>query len=93
MLKKNKILVLKKISKKDRYANYINTIASMYDPHTEFFPPKEKKKFDQSMSGQLEGIGARLQQKEEYIKITELVVGGPAYKEGEIKARRRLCRT
>ncbi|HXB39445.1 MAG TPA: carboxy terminal-processing peptidase [Bacteroidia bacterium] len=77
---------LKKRTKKDRYGDYVNTIAAMYDPHTEFFAPKEKKKFDQSMSGQLEGIGARLQQKDEYIKVSEVMVAGPAYKEGELKA-------
>jgi carboxyl-terminal processing protease len=77
---------LKKVNKKDRYADYVNTITAMYDPHTEFFPPKEKKMFDQSMSGQLEGIGARLQQKDDYIKVSELVVGGPAFKGGELKA-------
>jgi len=77
---------LKKLNKKDRYADYVNTITAMYDPHTEFFPPKEKKMFDQSMTGQLEGIGARLQQKDDYIKISELVVGGPAYKQGDLKA-------
>src|ERR1700757_176530 len=77
---------LKKLNKKDRYAEYVNTITAMYDPHTEFFPPKEKKMFDQSMSGQLEGIGARLQQKDDYIKISELVIGGPAYKQGDLKA-------
>ncbi|HTA63579.1 MAG TPA: carboxy terminal-processing peptidase [Bacteroidia bacterium] len=77
---------LKKANKKDRYADYVNTITAMYDPHTEFFPPKEKKAFDQSMSGQLEGIGARLQQKDDYIKISELVIGGPAYKQGDLKA-------
>jgi len=76
---------LKKINKKDRYADYINTITGMYDPHTDFFPPKEKKMFDQSMSGQLEGIGAKLQQKDDYIKISELIIGGPAYKQGELK--------
>ncbi len=77
---------LKKISKKERYANYINAITAMYDPHTEFFPPREKKKFDQTMSGQLEGIGARLQQKDDFIKITEIVVGSPSWKQGELKA-------
>lgn len=77
---------LKKRTKKDRYGDYVNAIAAMYDPHTEFFAPKEKKKFDQTMSGQLEGIGARLQQKDDYIKVSELVVGGPAYKQGELKA-------
>jgi carboxyl-terminal processing protease len=77
---------LKKINKKDRYASYVNTITAMYDPHTEFFAPRDKKKFDQTLSGQLEGIGARLQQKDEYLKITDLIVGGPAYKQGELKA-------
>jgi len=77
---------VKKLTKKDRYAEYLNTITAMYDPHTEFFAPKEKKMFDQSMSGQLEGIGARLQQKDDYIKVSELVVGGPAYKQGDLKA-------
>jgi carboxyl-terminal processing protease len=77
---------LKKVNKKDRYASYVNTITAMYDPHTEFFAPRDKKKFDQTLSGQLEGIGARLQQKDEYLKITDLIVGGPAYKQGELKA-------
>ncbi len=77
---------VKKATRKDRYADYINTITAMYDPHTEFFPPKEKKMFDQSMSGQLEGIGARLQTKDEYIKVSEIVIGGPADKGKELKA-------
>jgi carboxyl-terminal processing protease len=77
---------LKKFNRKDRFASYINTITALYDPHSEFFPPKEKKKFDQSMSGQLEGIGARLQQKDDYIKVTEIVVGSPSYKQGDLKA-------
>ncbi len=77
---------MKKLNKKERFSTYINTITAMYDPHTEFFPPREKKKFDQTMSGQLEGIGARLQQKDDYIKITEIVVGSPSWKQGELKA-------
>ena len=77
---------LKKFNKKDRFASYVNAITAMYDPHTEFFPPKDKKKFDQSMSGQMEGIGARLQMKDDYIKIMEIVVGSPSYKQGDLKA-------
>lgn len=77
---------LKKVTEKDRFASYVNCITAMYDPHTEFFPPKEKKQFDQSMSGQLEGIGARLQQRDGIIKVTEIVVGSPSYKQGELKA-------
>ncbi|MBS1637394.1 MAG: carboxy terminal-processing peptidase [Bacteroidetes bacterium] len=77
---------LNKITEKDRFAAYVNTITSLYDPHTEYFAPKEKKKFDQSMSGQFEGIGARLQQKDGFIRVSEIIVGSPSFKQGELKA-------
>jgi carboxyl-terminal processing protease len=77
---------LSKISSKDRYSTYLNTITGLYDPHTEYFAPKDKKKFDQSMSGQFEGIGARLQSKDGILKVSEIIVGSPAFKQGELKA-------
>lgn len=77
---------LKKLSYKDRISIYLNTFINVYDPHTEYFPPKEKKKFDQSMSGQFEGIGAKLQQKDGVLKVVEIIVGSPSYKQGELKA-------
>lgn len=77
---------LNKVTTKDRFSIYVNTITGLYDPHTEYFAPKEKKKFDQSMSGQFEGIGARLQQKDGFIKVSEIIVGSPSHKQGELKA-------
>lgn len=77
---------LSKITSKDRFSIYVNTITGLYDPHTEYFAPKEKKKFDQSMSGQFEGIGARLQSKDGIIKVSEIIVGSPSFKQGELKA-------
>ena len=77
---------LNKITTKDRFSTYINTITGLYDPHTEYFAPKEKKKFDQSMSGQFEGIGARLQSKDGILKVSEIIVGSPSFKQGELKA-------
>lgn len=77
---------LNKITNKDRFSTYINTITGLYDPHTEYFAPKEKKKFDQSMSGQFEGIGARLQSKDGILKVSEVIVGSPSFKQGELKA-------
>ena len=65
---------------------YVNTITSLYDPHTNYFPPKDKKSFDIRMSGQLEGIGAQLREEDGYLKIAEIVPGAPAYKEGTLKA-------
>lgn len=77
---------LGKITSKDRFSTYVNTITGLYDPHTEYFAPKEKKKFDQSMSGQFEGIGARLQSKDGIVKVSEIIVGSPSFKQGELKA-------
>jgi carboxyl-terminal processing protease len=77
---------LNKLTTKDRFSTYINTITGMYDPHTEYFAPKEKKKFDQSMSGQFEGIGARLQSKDGILKVSEIIVGSPSFKQGDLKA-------
>jgi len=77
---------LVKFNDKERFATYLNTITNIYDPHTEYFAPKDKKKFDQGMSGQFEGIGARLQQKDGIVKISEVIVGSPSFKQGELKA-------
>jgi len=69
----------------DWYPIYINTIAAAFDPHTYYFSPKMKSRFDISMSGKLEGIGARLQKKGDYTKIMNIISGGPAWRQGELE--------
>jgi len=69
----------------DKFNIYINAIAETMDPHTQFFPPVEKRAFDEVMSGQFFGIGAQLQEQEGTIKIVSLVTGSPAWKSGEIQ--------
>jgi carboxyl-terminal processing protease len=77
---------LNKTSPRERFSTFANAITGAYDPHTEYFAPKEKKKFDQIMSGQFEGIGARLQIKDGILTISEIIVGSPSYKQGDLKA-------
>lgn len=77
---------LKEFDRNDRIAVYFNSITGVYDPHTEFFPPKDKANFDISMSGQLEGIGAQLQEKDGYIKVSSIVPGSASYRQGKLKA-------
>jgi carboxyl-terminal processing protease len=77
---------LKELDRNDRIEVYFNSIAGIYDPHTEFFLPKAKANFDISMSGQLEGIGAQLQEKDGYIKVSSIVPGSASYKQGQLKA-------
>ncbi len=68
------------LNRNDWFSVYINAIASRFDPHTSYFAPEEKDRFDVSMSGKLEGIGARLQKKNDFTEITELISGGPAWR-------------
>ena len=70
---------IKDLDRGDWFAIYINAIASRFDPHTSYFAPEDKERFDVSISGKLEGIGARLQKKGDFTEITELISGGPAW--------------
>jgi carboxyl-terminal processing protease len=73
------------LNREDWFSVYINAIASRFDPHTSYFAPEEKDRFDISMSGKLEGIGARLQKKNDFTEITELISGGPAWRQKELE--------
>lgn len=71
---------LAKLRRSDRMEIYLGSIANYFDPHTDYFSPKEKQDFDINMGGKLEGIGARLQPEGDYTKVFSIVVGGPAWK-------------
>ena len=51
------------LNQDDAFSVYLNTITLAFDPHTTYFAPQDKKRFDINMSGKLEGIGARLTKK------------------------------
>ena len=69
-----------KDKRSDRFEMYINSLTHVFDPHTDFYNPKEKADFDIRMGGKLEGIGARLQTDGDYTKVTSIIPGGPAWK-------------
>ncbi len=77
---------LKKLERRERLSTYVNAITTLYDPHTTYFPPADKENFDIRMSGQLQGIGAQLQEKDGYIRVTSIVPGSPSALQGELKA-------
>ncbi|MEQ9187208.1 MAG: carboxy terminal-processing peptidase [Cryomorphaceae bacterium] len=76
---------LEKWTREDLKEIYLNSIMNVFGPHTGYFPPKDKENFDISMSGQLEGIGAQLQEKDGYIKVVNIVPGSPSYLQGELE--------
>ncbi|GGW34294.1 carboxy terminal-processing peptidase [Arenibacter certesii] len=73
------------LERKDWYVQYLNTIVEVFDPHTFYFAPDDKEKFDTSMSGKFEGIGARLQKKRDQTKIMEVISGGPVWRDQRLE--------
>lgn len=77
--------IIKDFERKDWFSIYLNAIVEEFDPHTYYFAPEDKEKFDTQMSGKFEGIGARLQKKRDNISIVEVISGGPVWREKSLE--------
>lgn len=77
---------LKKLNENDRFSLYMNGVTSAEDPHSDFFPPEDRKRFDEAMSGNFIGIGAQLQAQEDgKIKVQMIITGSPSWQQGQLK--------
>ena len=81
---------LSKVKSDDVFQYFMNAYAMAIDPHTNYFGVRASEEFDISMKLSLVGIGAVLQDKDEYTTIRELVAGGPAILSGKLKAGDRI---
>jgi carboxyl-terminal processing protease len=75
----------KKFKRDDRLSGYLTTMTNIFDPHSRYFEPVQKQTFDAMMSGEYEGIGARLMLDGDYTTVTEVIAGGPAWRSKEIR--------
>ncbi len=69
------------LDRDDWYSNYLNAFLTQLDPHTFYFQPEDKERFDVNISGKFTGIGARLTKTEGNIKVVEIIIGGPVWKD------------
>ncbi|MEE3034235.1 MAG: carboxy terminal-processing peptidase [Bacteroidota bacterium] len=69
------------MERKDWFTVFVNSIALEFDPHTTYYAPDEKDRFDTRISGKFEGIGARLQRKNEQVHVIEIIPGGPVWRD------------
>jgi carboxyl-terminal processing protease len=70
----------------DRFNLYVNAITTTMDPHTDYFPPDEKRAFEEQMAGKFFGIGAQLKEEGDKIRVVSIVTGSPSWKQGQLKA-------
>ncbi len=87
---KNRAKSLKRIKSDDIFSLYMNSITSLYDPHTNYLSPKSQEDFEINMSLSLEGIGAILSTDDGITKIVRLIPGGPADKSGLLKVNDKI---
>lgn len=71
---------MSELDRADYFSTYINAVVETFDPHTYYFAPTDKDRFDIAMSGKFEGIGARLQKKPEGVTVVEIISGGPVWR-------------
>lgn len=69
----------------DMQALFFNALISIFDPHSQYFPPRDKEQFDIEMSGTLEGIGALLGEDDGFIKVFDVIPGSPAWIQNLLK--------
>ena len=73
------------LQRQDWFSVYINSFVSQYDPNTSYLDPDTKDRFDVDISGNYAGIGAMLRKKIDKVEITEIISGGPAWRENTLE--------
>ncbi len=77
---KNFDKALGRVRSEDVFQMYMNAFAEALDPHTNYMGAPAADRFNQEMSQSLEGIGALLREDGEFIKIVDVLPGGPAFR-------------
>lgn len=88
LVKKNTAQVfdlMNDLEKKDWFAIYINSFVTQFDPHTYYFQPEDKERFEMNISGKFDGIGARLSKKDGGIEIVDIILGGPVWRDKKLE--------
>jgi carboxyl-terminal processing protease len=78
-------------SDEDVIKTFLVALSQSYDPHSEYMSPSDMENFNIQMRLSLVGIGAVLRTDDGYAKIVEVVPGGPADKDGRLKANDKIA--
>jgi carboxyl-terminal processing protease len=68
----------------------MNSLTTLFDPHTNYLSPDNSENFATSMTNKFEGIGAELKVDEDYTKVARLIPASPAEKQGQLKPNDKI---
>ncbi|HEU4619853.1 MAG TPA: carboxy terminal-processing peptidase [Gammaproteobacteria bacterium] len=74
----------------DVFETFMNALAHTMDPHSSYLSPRQSEEYRIQMSLSYDGIGASLQPEDDYVKVVEVIPGGPAQIDGQLKPEDRI---
>jgi carboxyl-terminal processing protease len=74
----------------DVFEIYMNAVAHNMDPHSSYLSPRQSEEYRIQMSLSYDGIGASLQLEDDYVKVINIIPGGPAAIDGQLKQEDRI---
>ena len=78
------------ITSDDVFETFMNSLAHTVDPHSSYLSPRNSEEYRIQMSLSYDGIGASLQLEDDYVTVTNIIPGGPAYIDGQLKPADRI---
>jgi len=81
---------LEKVKSEDVFELLMNAYCAAYDPHSNYFSPRSTEDYRIQMSLKYQGVGATLAVTDDYVTITNVVAGGPAQAEGNLRVNDRI---
>ena len=88
----NSFTRIKKVKKMDWFSRYMNAYTEVFDPHTNYYSPKDKEDFDTQFTGKIIGIGAIIKESKGYLELGELTIGAPAWKSKQLSAGDKILK-
>lgn len=81
---------LTQMESEDLFSLYENSLAALFDPHSNYMSPINSEDFFNDMNLSLEGIGATLNFDDDTVTVVDLIPGGPAEKSGLLKPKDKI---
>ena len=86
----NLVSMAKKTDNNEAFQVIMTALTDAIDPHTSYFNPYFAQRFNEEMANTFEGIGARLTIENEVVKVADVIVGGPVYREKALQIDDRI---
>ena len=78
------------LTSNDVFATFMNAMAHTMDPHSSYMSPRDSEEYRIQMSLSYDGIGASLQLDNDYVTVINVIAGGPAQLDGQLKPEDRI---